>query len=274
MPGSGKETQRSKDIVSQYPARTRVSESQQRDRTVTDRVAMPKLELIDGKYSVLETIARHIRRHARKRGSLEILEAGCGRRWPFDLSDVDFRLTGIDLDRDALKSRLELKGDIDVAIHGDLGSARLAEEGYDVIYSSYVLEHVPDGRLVLDNFVRWVRPGGMIILRFPNRDSVYGSLTRITPFWMHVKYKRYLRGRKNAGKPGHGPYPTYHDEVISRKAFHQYVAGKGLRIEKEYGYGRLPFFLELLTASISSLSLGTLRADHINLMYVLRKTES
>ena len=147
----------------------------------------------------------------------------------------------------------------------------LEDARYDIIYSSYVLEHVRDARTILDNFVRWTKPGGVIILRFPNRDSVYGFLTRITPFWFHVLYKRLFRGHTNAGRPGHGPYPTFHDEVIARRAFRHYVDKKGLHIEEECGYGMLPIPLNVFTSIVSLLSLRSLRADHINLFYVLRK---
>ena len=45
-------------------------------------------------------------------GPLQILEAGCGRAWPLNLDGVDYRLTGIDLDANALKSRVESVGDL------------------------------------------------------------------------------------------------------------------------------------------------------------------
>ena len=53
---------------------------------------------------------------------------------------------------------------------------------YDVIYYSYVLEHVEGAERVLKNFVRWMKRGGIIILRFPKRDSARGILTLVTPF--------------------------------------------------------------------------------------------
>lgn len=47
---------------------------------------------------------------------LEILETGCGLDWPLDLEGVDYRLTSIDLDADALQSRIEIMGDLNEAI--------------------------------------------------------------------------------------------------------------------------------------------------------------
>ena len=138
---------------------------------------------------------------------IDILEAGCGRRWPFGLT-IPFTLTGIDIDADALDIRKNEVRDLDEAIVGDLRTADLGKQRFDVIYSSFVLEHVSPADAVLENFVSWLKPGGTLILKFPDRDSVFGFITRFTPHWFHVFYYRWLRGFKDAGKPGFWPYPT------------------------------------------------------------------
>ena len=68
---------------------------------------------------------------------LRILEAGCGRSWPLKLSRP-YQLTGIDMDQAALSARKDLNS----AVVGDLRTAEFAERSFDVIYSSYVLEHI------------------------------------------------------------------------------------------------------------------------------------
>jgi hypothetical protein len=37
--------------------------------------------------------------------SLNILEAGCGRHWPYDLTEIKHTLTGVDVDKEALEAR-------------------------------------------------------------------------------------------------------------------------------------------------------------------------
>lgn len=69
-----------------------------------------------------------------------ILEAGCGRKWNIALADVPFRLTGIDLDADALAYRTNVVGDLDEAIVGDLREVELTQHRYDVVFSAFVLE--------------------------------------------------------------------------------------------------------------------------------------
>jgi SAM-dependent methyltransferase len=198
-------------------------------------------------------------------GPLRILEAGCGRRWPLKLS-VPFTLTGVDLDGDALAARTDLAH----AVVGDLRTVRFAPGSFDVIYSAFVLEHVRGAEQVLKRFVRWLAPGGMLILKVPDRDSAYGFLTRVTPFWAHVMFHRYAMGEKAAGTLGHGPYPTYHDEVISRRGLREFCGSNGLLAPEVY---RLCSYandrgVRLGALLVSMLSAGRLAWRHNNLLLI------
>lgn len=102
-----------------------------------------------------------IRTHSRQLGRpLSILEAGCGQRWTFDLSGTEYTLTGVDLDPVALELRKTKTRDLDVAIVGDIASIELPVESFDVVYSSFVLEHVQRADVAVKNFARWLKPGG------------------------------------------------------------------------------------------------------------------
>lgn len=226
---------------------------------------MPDLIVVD-RPTIQAIMARSINDAGK---CLHILEAGCGRRWPFEKGD--HTITGIDMDQHALDFRQKQKKDLDVAVLGDLREVQLAPASFDVIYSAFVLEHVDDAEKVLDNFVLWLKPGGLLMLTFPDRDGVYGFFTRITPFWFHVLYKRYVEGIKNAGKPGFVPYETFHDQVISRRSFLEYAAANGLSAREEYGFGHVPKSVWAFIKLVGLLSFGKLASDHINLMYVLQK---
>ena len=78
---------------------------------------------------------------------LQILEAGCGQEWQLDLVGVDFLLTGVDLDGDALQIRKRNFDDLDQIIEGDLRTVDLPDSSFDVIYNAYVLEHVAGANL-------------------------------------------------------------------------------------------------------------------------------
>lgn len=79
--------------------------------------------------------------------------------------------------------------------------------------------------------------------------------------------------KPNAGKPGFGPYPTFHDKVLSRRLFHEFVIHNHLKIEEECGYTNLPPMQRLFTRFIKIISLGRLASSHVNLMYILQKEE-
>lgn len=198
---------------------------------------------------------------------VRILEAGCGRHWGLRIS-IPYTLTGIDLDRAALAART----DLDRAIVGDLTTAEFPPGSFDVIYCAFVLEHVKGAEQVLERFLRWLSPGGLLIIKVPDRDTAYGFLTRVTPFWVHVLAYRWLFGYRQAGTPGHGPYPTAYDAVISERGLAGFCAAHGLSEPQvgrlcSYGGRRL---LTLAAFLMSALSAGRLAWRHNNLLLVAR----
>jgi SAM-dependent methyltransferase len=236
-------------------------------RTAT---ATPSTDALPG-LKVTTAYREVVRRQLDLAGSaLNILEAGCGRLWPFEKRG--HTITGIDLDADALEYRNTQRKDLDHAIVGDLRTVPLPTASFDVIYSSFVLEHVEGVEAVLERFVTSLKPGGLLILTFPDLYSVYGFCARITPFWVHVAVYRYFLRKKNAGKPGFAPYPTVHERVLSRPEFRRFIDDQGLSVVEEYGFGfgRSPL-VKIMIKILGLLSLGTLAAGHTNLLYILRK---
>ncbi|KAA8966023.1 methyltransferase domain-containing protein [Mycobacterium sp.] len=212
-------------------------------------------------------------------GPLEILEAGCGRSWPLDLAGIDYRLTGIDIDADALQSRVDTVGDMHETIIGDL-SARgtIAPGRYDVIYSSFVLEHICDAESALLFMLDGLKPGGLLVLRIPDGKSVYGWTAKHTPLAIHVAYYRYFLGYADAGRPGHAPYPTYYAPLISREGIRDFCARNGCSILEERGHtyyvrgsGLRARILRAYVKAVWALSFGALAWRHNNLTYVIRK---
>lgn len=209
--------------------------------------------------------------------TIKILEAGCGRRWTIDLNGIDYHLTGIDLDGKALHHRVTEVKDLHEGIEGDLRKINLPEESFDVIYNSFVLEHIDGAEDVLRKFVQWLKPGGILIIRIPDKQSAFGFLTRLTPFWFHVFVRRYFFGNPNAGKPGFDPYPTYYDRVVSRKGMAEFCQKNPLVIREEWGHpypsqwDRFKPLLKIVARTVYLLSFGTLSYRHNNLTYVLEK---
>jgi SAM-dependent methyltransferase len=215
---------------------------------------------------------------AQKDRPMQILEAGCGRWWVVKMNDISYELTGIDLDEVALEARKARYSDMHHSFVGDLRTAELPSERYDVIYSSYVLEHVSGAEQVMERFVRWLKPGGIIIVRVPDRDSIQGFTTRLTPWWFHVFFYRYFQNMPDAGKPGFPPYPTVYDKVVSSRGMHEFAEAHGLKIKDEVMHGEFRRGNRLMKACIGAyartvelLSFGRVHAKAANRTFILEK---
>ena len=239
---------------------------------------LPEPQKLDSWEAEIKSMANHIIEKANRNEVINILEAGCGNMWGLDLKNTKYTLTGVDIDEHALDIRMNQQKDLDIGILGDLRDVDLEENKYDVIYNSYVLEHIEGAERVINNFVRWLKPGGILILRIPNRDSVRGFLTRITPFWFHIFYTRHLQGYRDAGKPGQAPYPTFYDKVVSRKGIYEFCSSHDLIIKAEYsgGQGRKNRLISRIIDYTSYwlfhlLTLNRYFSKHDILIYVIEK---
>ena len=178
-----------------------------------------------------------------------------------------------------MESRLATEGDLDDAIVADLSVPGTIEEGrYDVIFSSYVLEHIQDAEIALDNMVNGLKRVAFSCCEFTDRDSVQGWTVRHTPFSVHVAYDRYVVGYGDAGKPGHPPYPTFHAPIVSRKGIRDFCDKHGCSVLEELGHtsyirgaGAKTRLIRAYVRAMSILSFGALAWQHNNLTYIIRK---
>jgi SAM-dependent methyltransferase len=238
---------------------------------------LSNLELTSSWERDVELIEDFIRQMAPTERALRILEAGCGQRWSLRLDGVKYLLTGVDSDSHALDIRKNVQRDLDEAILGDLRTVEFDAGTFDVIYNAFVLEHIHGAENVLHSFVRWLKPGGLIVIRIPDPDSVQGFVTRVTPHWFHIFYYRYVLKLKTAGLPGYAPFPTYYDSVVSRQGLRKFCEKNNLSITAEFGdgyirsgEGMIRIAIDVIKQIIASLSFGKLSARHTNLLYVLQ----
>jgi len=239
---------------------------------------MKKIKLFKSWAQECNLLEKSIKQKATDGVPLHILEAGCGQYWPLDLKDVQFTLTGNDIDGDVLHLRKAKHNDLDGMVVGDLRFLDLEKNKYDVIYNSYVLEHIDGAEGVLESFSNWLKPGGILILRIPDRDSVRGFVARVTPFWFHTFYVKYIVGLRQAGTTGFGPFRTFYDPIVSRAGIHEFCQKNGFVIKEEYGHGSYldsqgisGVLIYLFVRAVSLLSLGKLAWDHTDITYLLEK---
>lgn len=117
-----------------------------------------------------------------------------------------------------------------------------------------------------------------MILKLPDRNTVFGFVTRLTPFWVHVFYKKYMQGFKDAGKPGCAPYPTYYNKIVSREGIRDFCESREFSIDEEYGIcgylrnqDKRTTLVKIISMLISIFSFGKLPWKYNTLTYVLKK---
>lgn len=236
------------------------------------------MRIIDDYGEEMVLLESYLRQQVRPGQVLQILEAGCGREWYFRMEGIICELTGVDLDATALDARQHYRQDLAHSIVADLRTVTLEPNSFDIIYNAFVLEHIQGASQVLDNFARWLRPGGILIVRVPDRHSVHGFLARHAPHWAQVLYYRWAWRYKDAGKPGFAPYPTVYDEVVSAKGLRDFCAKHGLIIKVELGvgsyrrgHGIIKILTPYLARLISVISLGKLHSDYVDFTIVAEK---
>lgn len=209
---------------------------------------------------------------------VRILEAGCGHYWPIDLGDTPRRITGVDQDVDALRIRRTDLGDLDEEILGDLRTADLPAGESDVVYCSFVLEHMEEAEAGLATMRRALRPGGFLIVKVPDGESVYGFLVKHSPHRIHVWYKRHVERKPHAGEPGHAPYPTVYEPVVSVRGLRAWAAENGFDVADAYFsnsylkvFGAAEPLAQFAIRVIGWLSMGRLAASHNNIGFVMVK---
>jgi SAM-dependent methyltransferase len=151
---------------------------------------------------------------------INVLEAGCGSRSPVDFGE-HAHVVGLDIDKNAVCKNDKL----DEKLIGDLETYPLPAETFDLIFCRFVLEHLNDPERALANMRRALRPGGWLALVFPNRWSLKGVVTRLTPHSLHVLGYRMLFGKGSAI-----PYETRFAPSVSSEGIRHFAEREGLRV--------------------------------------------
>jgi SAM-dependent methyltransferase len=215
-------------------------------------------------------------------GPLRILDAGCGDDIRFDVSGLDYTLVGVDIDPEVIAQR-RARGYPNEELHcADLATVDLPDGAFDLIYNSYLMEHVSGAETVMNNFARWLAPGGLIIMRIPDSRAVYGAMAKVLPHWFHIAFRKHMLGEKDAGKPGKPPFPTIYDPIVSLDGVRRFSEEQGLELVEVIGYdGRAmkegsprKLVLDAITKTIGALSLGAWHTDYTNLAFVLKRPET
>ena len=210
---------------------------------------------------------------------ITILQAGCTTA-DGDLGVGVLREAGADIavsliDDDQPVTRAALGADESLAgcVLGDLRTVPLPPRSHDIVLCTLLLQRIDHAELVLDRLVAAIRPGGLLLLRFSDRDSSGGFLDRVLPLAARTALWR----KRRPGRPG--PYPAVYERLSSVRGVQAYALMRELVIAERQALGGLAGALAeprgFLAAQklAAGLSRGRLTAAHEELLYVLRKPE-
>ena len=117
-----------------------------------------------------------------------LLDVGCASgKFLRQMHAVGWEVAGIEIDPAAAAKARTVTPNI---IVGDPAHVTLSDGAFDVITAFHVIEHVPDPLGALRNLLRWLAPGGLIVLEVPNAASL--SARVFGRYWCGYDLPRHL----------------------------------------------------------------------------------
>jgi SAM-dependent methyltransferase len=231
--------------------------------------------------TVTDLFARSMYNYARQHEGelIKLLRAGC--TGPADELELDeLRARGIDvsvrsIDQDHRDSNepggaaSASPGDV---VLGDLRTIPLPSRDVGVVYCAHLLDRIQHVELVLDRLVGALKPGGILLLRFRDRECAAGVLDRMLPQAARRAIWHWLRPEQA------GPSPAIYEPLLSVDGVYGYALARGLVIGERQAVrdrsrrpDRLAWGAPLACRLIAAMSRGRHPDDHDDLLYVIRK---
>jgi SAM-dependent methyltransferase len=208
---------------------------------------------------------------------LAVLRAGC--LTPLtdlgleQLTTTEISVTTADTDDPLVRTVLGEPASAE-AVLGDLRTAPLRPRSFDVVYCALLLERITNVEVVLDRLAGSLRPGGLLLVRFTDRECTLGLLDRMLPRpARRALWRRYLPGTP-------GPFPAVYEPAVSARGIHGYALMRGLVITARATDRSGPAVTDRTTRLadsagrvISWVTRGRVTNAHNELLYVIRKPE-
>jgi len=231
--------------------------------------------------TVTDLFARSIYNYARQHEGepIKLLQVGC--TGPADELELDkLRARGVDVSvrrieqdhpesRDAGRAADASPGAI---VFGDLRAIPLPTRDIGIVYCAHLLDRIQNAELVLDRLIATLRPGGMLLLRFRDRECAAGVLDRMLPQAARRAIWHWLRPEQA------GPLPAVYEPLLSAEGVYGYTLARGLVIGERQAVHDRPrrpdgpvWGAPQACRLIAALSRGRHPDDHDDLLYVIRK---
>ncbi len=100
----------------------------------------------------------------------KLLDIGCGNgEYLLRMKSIGWQCTGVEFNDQA--ASICRKHNLDV-FQGDLATANFDDASFDFVTAHHLIEHVPDPHALMKQIARITRPGGFVLIRTPNSESL------------------------------------------------------------------------------------------------------
>ncbi|WP_062266304.1 class I SAM-dependent methyltransferase [Endozoicomonas arenosclerae] len=159
--------------------------------------------------------------HQQNNRPVRVLEAGGGSYSHFNLPEHAEVIT-LDIEfGQLLKNK-----DAHLCVQGDIHAIPIKANSIDIIICFNVIEHLENPDLALEHFDSILKPGGLLILGCPVRNSLKGIITRLTPIGFHRWYYKNIVGKQDRGDGHYDAFPTPFRPVVSEKPLRNWCQNK------------------------------------------------
>ena len=207
-----------------------------------------------------------------------VLEAGAGSRSLFRLAE-GAALVALDISF----GQLIRNDETPLRVQGDLHALPLASGSVDMVVCFNVIEHLDDAGAAMAEMRRALSPGGLLVLGWPNPNSLKGLVTRATPIGVHRAWYRHIVGKRDRGEGHFDAFPTVFHPMTHPARLAAWMAENGFAVlwradydgVAEYGIAGQGWKRRIVTATYGTacavgrlLSLGRWRPEHSDILLI------
>jgi len=213
-----------------------------------------------------------------------VLEAGAGSRSLFRLVDRA-ALVALDISF----GQLVRNDETPLRVQGDLHRLPLATGAVDMVVCFNVIEHLDDAAAAMAEIRRALSPGGLLVLGWPNPNSLKGLVTRATPIGVHRAWYRHIVGKRDRGEGHFDAFPTVFHPMTHPARLFDWMERQGFEIlwrrdydgVAEYGIAGQGWKRRIVTAGYGMAcalgrlaSLGRWRPEHSDILLIAQLSRS
>lgn len=144
---------------------------------------------------LVEQARSFVQQHFSKQQPLVVYEAGCGSAPVYEsLFDERMSILGADADVGQLLKNKRNQW----SVLTDIQQCELSAESVDFIVCFDVIEHLSEPYWAMEKFDSCLKESGLLLLAFPNIWSLKGIITKLTPYFIHKLFYRFVIGDRTA----------------------------------------------------------------------------